>query len=45
VVAGGIGALAVTGIWSVLFPELRGIDQLTEDSLMQVQEEPSNVNL
>jgi MFS family permease len=45
VVAGGIGALAVTGIWSVLFPELRGIDQLTEDSLMQVEEEPSNVNL
>jgi MFS family permease len=45
VVAGGIGALAVTGIWSVLFPELRGIDQLTEDSLMRVQEEPSNVNL
>ena len=45
VVAGGIGALAVTGIWSVLFPQLRGIDQLTEDALMQVQEEPSNVNL
>jgi MFS family permease len=45
VVAGGIGALAVTGIWSVLFPQLRGIDQLTEESLMQVQEEPSNVNL
>jgi hypothetical protein len=45
VVAGGIGALAVTGIWSVLFPELRSIDQLTEDSLMRVQEEPSNVNL
>jgi MFS family permease len=45
VVAGGIGALAVTGIWSVLFPQLRRIDQLTEDSLMRVQEEPSNVNL
>jgi MFS family permease len=45
VVAGGIGALAVTGIWSVLFPQLRRIDQLTEDSLMRVQEEPSNANL
>jgi MFS family permease len=45
VVAGGIGALAVTGIWSIVFPELRGIDQLTEESLMQVQQEPSNVNL
>jgi hypothetical protein len=45
VVAGGIGALAITGIWSVLFPELRSIDQLTADSLMRVQEEPSKVNL
>jgi hypothetical protein len=45
VVAGGIGALAVTGVWSVLFPQLRDIDQLTEDALMQVQEEPTNVNL
>jgi MFS family permease len=39
VVAGGLGALAVTGIWSVLFPSLRAIDQLTEDSLLQVAEE------
>ena len=42
VVAGGLGALAITGIWSVLFPGLRNIDQLTEESLMQVEEEPSN---
>ena len=50
VVAGGIGALVVTGIWSVLFPQLRGIHQLTEESILQVQdlqvqEQPSNVNL
>jgi hypothetical protein len=44
VVAGGIGALAITGIWSVLFPGLRNIDQLTEESLMQVEEEPSSAN-
>jgi len=44
VVAGGLGALAITGIWSVLFPGLRRIDQLTEESLMQVEEEPSSAN-
>jgi hypothetical protein len=42
VVVGGVGALAITGIWSVLFPALRGIDQLTEESLMQAEEEPSS---
>jgi hypothetical protein len=41
VVAGGIGALAITGIWSVLFPSLRGAEQLTEESLLQVEEEAS----
>ena len=44
VVAGGLGTLAITGIWSVLFPALRRIDQLTEESLMQVEEEPSGAN-
>ena len=33
VVAGGAGALVITGLWSVLFPALRGIDQLSEESL------------
>ncbi len=42
VVVGGLGALAITGIWSLLFPALRGIDQLTEESLMQAEEEPSS---
>lgn len=41
VVAGGIGALAITGIWSVLFPALRSAEQLTEESLLQVEEEAS----
>jgi hypothetical protein len=40
VVVGGIGALAVTGIWSVLFPSLRGIEQLTPESLLQEEELP-----
>jgi hypothetical protein len=44
VVAGGLGALAITGIWSALFPGLRDIAQLTEESLMQVEEEPSSAN-
>ena len=42
VVAGGLGALAITGIWSVLFPALRGIDQLTAESLMQRKNEPQD---
>jgi MFS family permease len=32
-VYGGIGALAVAGIWSVIFPSLRGTDELTAESV------------
>jgi MFS family permease len=32
-VAGGIGALMVTGLWSVLFPGLRDADELTAKAL------------
>jgi MFS family permease len=32
-VAGGIGAMMVTGLWSVLFPSLRNIDDLSAQSL------------
>ncbi len=39
VVAGGLGALVITGLWSALFPSLRAITQLTADSLMQAEEE------
>jgi MFS family permease len=37
-VVGGIGALVVTGAWSVLFPELREADELTAEALMNVEE-------
>ncbi len=39
VVAGGVGALAITGLWSLLFPALRGIDHLSQESLLQLEEE------
>ena len=32
-VAGGIGAMMVTGLWSLLFPALRDADELTAKSL------------
>jgi MFS family permease len=34
-VAGGIGALMVTGLWTVLFPQLRDADELTAKALRQ----------
>ena len=34
VVLGGIGSLAVTGIWSIFFPSLRSVDALTAESLL-----------
>jgi MFS family permease len=34
-VVGGMGALVVTGVWSVLFPGLRDADQLTAEELRQ----------
>ncbi len=38
VVAGGIGSLVITGLWSTLFPAMRQIDELTSEALMSVQE-------
>ena len=32
-VAGGIGAMMVTGLWTILFPSLRNADELTADAL------------
>lgn len=32
-IVGGVGALAVAGVWSVLFPELRNADELTSAAL------------
>jgi hypothetical protein len=41
-VAGGIGAMMVTGLWTVLFPALRDTDELTAKSLrMDLREELS----
>ncbi|WP_263349895.1 MFS transporter [Acidicapsa acidisoli] len=34
-VAGGVGALMVTGLWAVLFPQLRDADELTAKALRQ----------
>jgi MFS family permease len=39
VVLGGLGALTITGLWSVLFPSLRAIRQLDTESLLPVEEE------
>jgi MFS family permease len=34
VIYGGIGSLIITGLWSVLFPELRRADTLTAEALL-----------
>jgi len=39
VVAGGIGSLMVTGLWSVFFPALRNADRLSVESLLQPEEQ------
>jgi hypothetical protein len=39
VVAGGIGSLMVTGLWTVLFPSLREANALSAESLMQPEEQ------
>jgi MFS family permease len=39
VVAGGIGSLMVTGLWTVLFPSLREANTLSAASLMQPEEQ------
>lgn len=37
VVIGGIGSMAVTGLWSVFFPSLRRADALTPEALLQAE--------
>jgi MFS family permease len=37
VVIGGIGSLAVTGLWSVIFPSLRRANALTAEALLQAE--------
>jgi cell division protein FtsX len=33
VIAGGVGTLVIVGLWSLLFPALRRVDRLTQESL------------
>ncbi len=42
VVVGGVGSLAVTGLWSVFFPSLRRADTLTAESLLATDREPAD---
>lgn len=42
VVVGGIGSLAVTGLWSVFFPSLRHADTLSAESLMAADSQPED---
>ncbi len=44
VVAGGIGSLAVTGLWAVFFPNLRKVDALTAESLLPAEVEENAVD-
>jgi hypothetical protein len=37
VVVGGIGSLAITGLWSVFFPNLRRADALTPEALINAE--------
>jgi len=39
VIVGGVGALVVTGAWSLLFPSLRRVDRLSTDELLGMQQE------
>ena len=36
-VIGGMGALAVAGLWTVIFPDLRKADELTAESLRRAR--------
>jgi MFS family permease len=37
VIYGGIGSLMITGLWAVIFPELRDADELTAERLLNVE--------
>jgi MFS family permease len=42
-VIGGVGALAVAGLWSVIFPSLRKADELTAESLREHVPAPQEI--
>ena len=39
VIVGGAGAMAVTAVWSMLFPSLRKVDRLSENELLGAEQE------
>jgi MFS family permease len=41
VIVGGVGAIAVTGIWSAMFPSLRAVSRLSEEELRMPELEGS----
>ena len=43
VVFGGIASMAVTGLWSVMFPALRAADALTAESLIPLEKQFSSM--
>jgi MFS family permease len=38
VVVGGIGSMMVTGVWAMLFPSLRSVDELSAESLQPLRD-------
>ena len=43
VVIGGVASLTVTGLWSVFFPALRHADELTAESMIEVERQFSSM--
>jgi hypothetical protein len=39
VLIGGIGAIAITGVWTLMFPSLRKVNRLSEDELLGANQE------
>ncbi len=39
VVVGGVGAIAITGLWTVMFPSLRNVNRLSEQELLAADQE------
>ncbi|MEO7144347.1 MAG: MFS transporter [Bryobacteraceae bacterium] len=44
VVVGGVGAIVITGAWTVMFPSLRRVNRLSEDELMGAREQAATTD-
>ncbi len=44
VVVGGLGAILITGAWTVMFPSLRKVNRLSEDELMGAREQAATTD-